>query len=282
MTEGPKIPSPTWMVGCGNLGSAIVDGWRAAGFDLGGLTVIRPSGREVEGVRTVATPAEAGPAPKILILAMKPQQLDKVAPALRPLLTAKTIVISTLAGVEAVSVRARFPGVAIIVRAMPNVAVEIRRGVIALFSPDADDSQRQAVAELFQPLGFAPWLDEEAGLAAIGSVAGAGPAYVARFIAALAKAGEQRGLSSEMAGIVALETVLGTAWLGAATRREMGEIARRVASPNGTTEAGLAVLDRDAVLDELIAVTIEAAARRGAELAEEAKSGSLAAAADLS
>ncbi len=282
MTEGPRIPAPTWMVGCGNMGGAIVDGWRASGFDLGGLTVIRPSGREVEGVRTVAGPAEAGPAPKIVILAMKPQQLDSVAPVLRPLLTAKTIVISLLAGVEADSVRARFPGVAAVVRAIPNIPVTIRRGVIALFSPDADEGQAQMVAELFQPLGFAPWVDEEHRLATIGSVAGAGPAYVARFIAALAKAGEQRGLSSEMAGIIALETVLGTAWLGAATKQDMAAIARRVASPNGTTEAGLAVLDRDAVLDELIAVTIEAAARRGAELAEEAKGGSLAAAAELS
>lgn len=282
MTGGPRIPNPTWMVGCGNLGAAIVDGWRAAGFDLGGLTIIRPSGQEIAGVRTVAAPGDAGPPPKIVILAMKPQQLDAVAPAVRSLLTAKTIVISTLAGVEAASLRERFPGVAAVVRAIPNLPIAIRRGVIALFSADGDDAQCQMVAELFQPLGFAPWLDEEAKLATIGSVAGAGPAYVARFIAALAKAGEKRGLSGEMAGIVALETVLGTAWLGAAAKHDMAEIARRVASPNGTTEAGLAVLDGDAVLDELIAVTIEAAARRGGELAEEAKSGSLAAAASLS
>ncbi len=282
MTELPRIPSPTWMVGCGNMGGAIVDGWRGAGFDLGGLTVIRASGRAVEGVRTVAAAADAGPAPKIVILAMKPQQLDEVALRMRPLLTAKTVVISMLAGVEAASLRARFPGVAAVVRAMPNLAVAIRRGVIALYSPDEKDALRQQVAELFQPLGFAPWVTDEAKLAAIGSVAGAGPAYVARFIAALAKAGEKRGLSSEMAGIVALETVLGTAWLGASTKHEMAEIARRVASPNGTTEAGLAVLDREGVLDELIAVTIAAAARRGEELAEEAKSGSLAASAELS
>lgn len=282
MTEGPRVPAPTWMVGCGNMGGAIVDGWRLAGFDLAGLTVIRPSGRAVEGVRTVTAPGEAGLAPKIVILAMKPQQLDTVAPTLRPLLTAKTIVISMLAGAETASLRARFPGVAAVVRAIPNLPVAIRRGVIALFSEDGDDAQRQMVAELFQPLGFAPWLDDEARLAAIGSVAGAGPAYVARFIAALAKAGEGLGLSNEMAGVVALETVLGTGWLGAASKQDMAEIARRVASPNGTTEAGLAVLDGDAVLDELIAVTIAAASRRGAELAEETKSGSLAAAAALS
>jgi pyrroline-5-carboxylate reductase len=79
-----------------------------------------------------------------------------------------------------------------------------------------------------------------------------------------------------MASTVALETVLGTAWMAAATGEDVDSIARRVASPKGTTEAGLAVLDRDAVFDELIAVTIEAAARRGTELAAEARSASLA------
>jgi pyrroline-5-carboxylate reductase len=75
---------------------------------------------------------------------------------------------------------------------------------------------------------------------------------------------------------IARETVLGTAWMAAATGESMDGIARRVASPNGTTEAGLAVLDRDDVLDQLVAVTIDAAARRSRELAEEAKGASLA------
>jgi pyrroline-5-carboxylate reductase len=159
---------------------------------------------------------------------------------------------------------------------MPNLPVAIRRGVVALYSGDADDETRQELSNLFGPLGFTLWTSDEAKLAAVGSVAGAGPAYVARFIAALAKAGEKRGLSRELASTIALETVLGTAWLAASKEEDMDSIARRVASPRGTTEAGLAVLDREAVLDQLIAVTIEAAARRGAELAEEAKSPSLA------
>ena len=143
--------------------------------------------------------------------------------------------------------------------------------MIGLFSEDADDQLKQQLGELFSTLGFAMWMADEARLSALGSVAGAGPAYVARFIAALAKAGEARGLSPEIAQTIAQETVLGTAWLASTTRESMPDIARRVASPNGTTEAGLAVLDRDHVLDELIGVTIEAAARRGAELAAEAR-----------
>jgi pyrroline-5-carboxylate reductase len=163
---------------------------------------------------------------------------------------------------------------------MPNLPVAIRRGVTALYSDDADEELSRQLGDLFAALGFAMWTADEARLAVIGSVAGAGPAYVARFVAALAKAGEERGLTREIASTIALETVLGTAWMAATNGESMDEVVRRVASPNGTTEAGLAVLDQ--ALDDLIGVTIEAAARRGRELAEEAKAGSLAESARLS
>jgi pyrroline-5-carboxylate reductase len=277
-----EIPSPTWFVGCGNMGGAIIDGWRTGGLDLSPITVIRPSGKEIEGVCTVASLADAGRAPEVAVLAFKPQKLDEIAPELRKYLSSKTVVVSLLAGVEAASLRERFPGVGAIVRAMPNLPVAVRRGVTGLYSPDADDNTQDELNNLFSALGWAMWMADEARLAALGSVAGAGPAYVARFIAALAKAGEKRGLSSETAAIVALETVLGTAWMAATDGETMESVAKRVASPKGTTEAGLKVLDHDHVLDELIALTIEAAARRGAQLAEEARGASLAEDASLS
>ena len=271
MSNGPRLPVPTWFVGCGNMGGAIVEGWRSAGIDLSSAVVIRPSGMPVVGVRTVQTFAEAGPPPRLVVLAFKPQKLDEIAPQLKSWLTSKTIVVSILAGVEAASLRARFPNAGTIIRAMPNLPVAIRRGVTALYSEYADEATRQELGTLFAALGFALWAADEAKFAAVGSVAGAGPAYVARFIAALAKAGEERGLSAEIASTVALETVLGTAWMAATTGESMDDVARRVASPKGTTEAGLAVLDHDKVLDQLIGVTIQAAAERGRQLAEDAR-----------
>ena len=263
------------------MGGAVVKGWRLAGLDLSSAVVIRPSGMPVEGVRTVTRYADAGASPRLVILAMKPQKLEEVTEQLGPSITDKSVIVSLLAGVEIDSLRQRFPNAAAVVRAMPNIPVAIRRGVIGLFSKDADETIRRQLSEIFAPLGFAPWMPDEVKLAAVGSVAGAGTAYVARFIDALRKSGEEWGLSSEIASVLALETVLGTAWLGATTRESMDDIVRRVASPNGTTEAGLAVLDRDRVLDQLIAVTIEAAARRGAELAAEAEAASLAGASQL-
>ena len=271
------LPGPTWFVGCGNMAGAMVEGWRSAGVELSQTVAIRPSGTPVEGVRTVQSVAEAGRPPKIVILGFKPQKLDEIAPALAPRLSAQTVVISILAGVEAQSLRSRFPGAAAIVRAMPNLPVAVRRGVIGLHSDDADDLLRQQLRQLFSVLGMVAWTATEAELAAIGSVAGAGPAYVARVIAALAKAGVRRGLDPDISATVALETVLGTGWMAAASGQSMDAIAKRVASPNGTTEAGLAMLDRDGVLDALIGVAIEAAARRGAELAADARGDNVAA-----
>ena len=276
MTGTLKLPDPTWFVGCGNMGRAILDGWRAGGLDLSPVTVIRPSGKPVEGARVVASLRDAGPPPKLAILAFKPQKLDEIAPELRQFLSAGTTLVSLLAGVEMTSLRQRFPGVGAIARATTNLPVAVRRGVTGLYSTDADTRTQQELNDLFSALGFTMWMADEQKLAVVGALTGAGPAYVARFVAALAKAGVDRGLSEEIASTLTVETVLGTAWMAATTGEGMESIAKRVASPKGTTQAGLDVLDRDAALDTLVAQTIDAAARRGAELAEEAKSPSLA------
>ena len=276
MTERLQLPAPTWFVGCGNMAGAILDGWRAAEIDLSPVTVIRPSGKAVDGVRVVSSVADAGPPPKLVVLGFKPQKLNDVAPELRQRLSSRTAIVSMLAGVQCETLRERFPGAGAIIRAMPNLSVAVRRGVTGLFSSDLDEVAREEIGNLFSALGFAMWMADEGRLAALSSVAGAGPAYVARFIAALTKAGVNRGLSEEIAATIARETVLGTAWMAATTGEDMASIAKRVASPKGTTEAGLAVLDGEAALDDLIAATINAAFVRGLELADEARGASLA------
>lgn len=261
---------PTWFVGCGHMAGALVAGWRKAGIDFAGAVAIRPSGMPVEGVRTVTKLPDA-PAPLRCVLGFKPQMLRAIASDLAPKLSAATVLVSMLAGVEAATLRGLFPQVQSVVRIMPNLPVANRHGVTALFSNDADQELRKRMRGLFGLLGLAIWTDSETELAAIGSLAGAGPAYVARFIRALAKAGEGRGLEPEVAARIALETVLGTALMATDGGENMDEVARRVASPRGTTEAGLAVLDENGALDALIARTIDAAGHRAAELAAEAR-----------
>jgi len=276
MSDKLTIPAPTWFVGCGNMGGAIIDGWRMAEIDLSPVTVIRPSGKAIDDVRVVTSVEEAGTAPKLVVLAFKPQKLAEIAPQLEPFVGSDTVVLSLLAGVELATLRGHLPRALGIIRAAPNLPVAVRRGVTGLYGDLAGGPLKQQIGDLFVAFGFAMWMADEQKLGALGAVAGAGPAYVARFIAALAKAAMKRGLSEEIASVLALETVLGTAWMAASSGESMESIAKRVASPKGTTQAGLDVLDREGVLDQLIGITIEAAARRGAQLAQEAKSASLA------
>src|SRR5689334_1230081 len=79
MTQAPQLPAPTWFVGCGNMGRAILDGWRSAGIDLSQVVAVDPAKPAIDGVKTVATPAEAGAPPKLVVLGFKPQKLDEVA-----------------------------------------------------------------------------------------------------------------------------------------------------------------------------------------------------------
>jgi pyrroline-5-carboxylate reductase len=263
-----RVPGSFWFVGCGNMAGAMVEGWRQAGMDLSSSVAIRPSARPVEGLRTVRSQFEAGSPPEYMLLGFKPQLLDEVASDLRRF-SDGAVIISILAGVELASLAARFPSAKAIVRAMPNLPVALRRGVVALVSDDADEALRQRLGERFRQLGTAIWSPNEASFGAVGAVAGAGPAYVARFIEALAAAGQARGLDPALALTVARETVFGTAWLAASTGEPMDEIVARVRSPKGTTDAGLAVLDAE--LPGLIDRTLTAAGRRSAELAEAAR-----------
>ena len=263
------LPS-TWFVGCGNMAGALIAGWQGAGIDFSEAVAIRPSGRPVPGLRTVAAIPDEPP-PLRCVLGFKPQMLGSIAPDLGPRLSDETVLVSMLAGVEADTLRRLFPGVRSVVRIMPNLPVAERRGVTALFSHDADAGLRKRMAGLFGLLGLALWTEREDQFGAVGSLAGAGPAYVARFIDALAKAGVERGLEPDSASSIALHTVLGTALMAEARGEDMASIARRVASPKGTTEAGLAVLDQDGALDDLVARTLEAAARRSHELAAAAR-----------
>ncbi|MCM8556567.1 pyrroline-5-carboxylate reductase family protein [Sphingomicrobium sediminis] len=266
--SGLVMPSG-WFVGCGNMGGAMVAGWVKAGVDLSALTAISPSGRDIPGV-AVSTDLPDGE-PEWVWLGHKPYQVEEVAAKVAPRIGAHTVILSILAGVECASLRRLFPEARAIVRLMPNLPVSDGEGVTGLYSDDADPALRDEISAIVGKLGFAPWGEHEADLTAISTVAGSGPAYVARFIAAMARQAEALGLPAEIAQRLALETVAGTGVMARASGEAMGPLATRVASPGGSTEAGLKVLDGDAGMDDLVARTVEAARRRTEEMAAAAR-----------
>jgi len=268
---GIPLPGPLWLIGCGNMAGAMLARWLECGIDPRQVTVVRPSGRSAgEGVRVVtALPEDEVPA--LVLLGVKPQKLDEVAPGLAPVLDARTILVSILAGVELATLRARFPTPRAIVRAMPNTPVRLGKGVIDLHADPIEVQAREAVTALMAPLGHVEWFDDERAFALAGHLTGAGPAFVYRFIEGLADAASQLGLPADQALRLAKAMVEGAGALAAASPDSPAELARRVASPGGTTEAGLKALDREEALAQLLLATLDASRRRGIELAEAAR-----------
>lgn len=264
-----SFPAPAWLVGCGNMAGAMVEGWRAGGMDFSGVTVIRPSGTPVAGIRTVTDyPDEK---PRFVMLGFKPQKLEEVVPGLAPHIGSDTILVSMLAGVGAATLRDRFPGARAIVRIMPNLPVAQVQGVTAVYSTDFDQVEFIENCRPLAGLGMVAWCESEEELGVIGAVASAGVAYVARFAEALGRAAETLGINPTRARSIAVQTLVGTSDLAKATGETMADLARRVASPRGTTEQGLAVLDAPDGLQPLLDRTLAAAIRRSKELAEEAR-----------
>jgi pyrroline-5-carboxylate reductase len=263
---------PLWLIGAGNMGGAMLRGWLGAGLDPAQVVVIDPGAAGLpEGVAAFAAPPPDGAAPATVVLAVKPQLIDAVAPALAPILEAETLLVSILAGVEIASLRARFPAPRGVLRVMPNTPVAVGKGVMALHGDGIDESATARAAELMAPLGLVEWIADESLFDAVTAVSGCGPAFVFRFIEALAEAGAALGLPADQAARLALATVEGSALLAAAASEPPATLADRVASPGGSTREGLNVLDEGGALKALLRKTLEAAARRNAELAAAAR-----------
>jgi pyrroline-5-carboxylate reductase len=265
------LPGPLWLIGCGNMAGAMLARWLQCGIDRSEISVVRPSGvAPADGIRTLTAPPE-DEVPAIVLLSVKPQKLDEVAPLLAPALDRHTILVSILAGVELTSLRGRFAAPEAIVRAMPNTPVRLGKGVVALIAEGAGGEARGAVDALTAPLGHGEWFDDEARFALAGHLAGAGPAFLFRFLDALAAAGAALGLPGDQAMRLAKAMVEGAGALAAASADGPAELARRVASPGGTTEAGLRVLDEEDALRKLVEKTLDASRRRGIEMAAAAR-----------
>lgn len=264
MSGRPSI----WLVGCGNMGGAMLNGWLASGINPDAIHVIDPNADALpSGVAYGATPPE-GHSPDILVLAIKPQLLADVSPALP--VTPSTMIVSILAGVEVETLSAALPGAAAYVRVMPNMPAAIGEGISAVYGPTLDAVGRDLVGGLIAPLGRVEWIEDEALFHGVTGVSGSGPAFVLRFVEALAAGGVAEGLSPDFALRLALETLAGSARLALSTGRSPHELVESVRSPNGTTHAGLNVMDASNFA-EIVRQTVAATANRSRELADAAR-----------
>jgi pyrroline-5-carboxylate reductase len=254
------------MVGCGRMGGAILKG--LGGAPHGEIYVVDPNAPPPEGAVHVRSLAELPPleGPTVL-LAVKPQVIGALLPALPALMRGDALVVSIIAGLSLETLKSALGERAALVRAMPNTPAAVLAGISgAVAGPGVGAPHRARVEALLGAVGEVVWLQDEILIEAVTAVSGSGPAYFFRFAEALADAGMKLGLPPQVAQRLARRTLEGAGALAASTERPLSELRAEVTSPAGTTAAGLARLDAEARLQGLLEETTRAAFDRAVEL----------------
>jgi len=261
--HGPD--GPVLLVGCGRLGSAIVEGWLEFGpIDPRQLMILTPSAKPVcefaARKGSLVNPSiERLCCARVVVLAVKPALWRQAVRDL-PSFGAGTVIISVMAGVPAKAIEdvMQLP----VARAMPTTAVARGQGVVALWSGSREAAG--SARALFAPVADVVELGIEAQIDIATAVSGSGPAYVHAFTLALAAAGEEAGLSRTDARRLARGAVRSAA--AASDEESLEDLIARIASPGGTTRAGLTAA-RENDLDGAVKAAVAAALSRARELA---------------
>ncbi len=268
MTGTFSLDTDVVLIGCGRLGSALVEGWLATpGFKADRLTIIaRHETRATDQAR--AAGATINPAPErmrdvgILVLAVKPAVWREALQPFADFIPGDTVVVSVMAGVRLDDIQKAVGGRPV-ARLMPTTAVAQRQGVAGLY---ASDARAGAMATaLFEGMADVVPLEAEDLLDPATGVAGSAPAFVYAFIQALARAGEAEGLTPEAAVRLA-RGALRSAAAGVSAGQSLEEAVERIASKGGTTRAGLDALEADGGAARAATAAVSAAVARAREL----------------
>ena len=261
------------LIGCGNMGGALLKGWAAGSFaeQLTQVDIVKPTppaeDLQIAGVNFHTSLDAIEHTPDIIVWGVKPHQLEGVIPQSVKQFGDAPLYISIAAGKTLANLSAYTGGLNYsIVRAMPNTPVIVNLGITGLCAnTNLDEAQGALVEELFSSVGTAAWIDE-AQMNALTALCGSGPAYAFYFMECLAHAAEAIGLDSEAADILARQMLLGAAELAASTDEGLVSLRENVTSPNGVTAAALNVWMEPGTLDGQAKDALEAAISRAVEM----------------
>lgn len=269
----PKLPI-LGFIGAGNMASALIRGVLAAGLwdpdavyatdiDKAKLQALKRRTK----IHTRSDNVALVRAAQVIVLAVKPQDLDPVLQAICPIIGPSHLVVSIAAGVPISRIEERLGGEVRVVRAMPNTPALVGQGMTALVPGRyASGADTRLVEQLFAAVGQAVVLPDERMLDAVTGLSGSGPAYVFLFAEGLIAGGVAAGLTAALAARLTYQTIAGAAALLQQTGQGPEALRAQVTSPGGTTLAGLSELHRRGFKDALVAAVI-AATRRSQELA---------------
>ena len=263
-------------IGAGNMAQAIIRGLLHGGAFLSPKQVIAsdPARASLDklqlaypGLVAATDNAQVCAAADVIVLAVKPQIVDKVLSQLAPHFRSKSLLISVAAGVSTTAIESKLPVGTRVIRSMPNTAATVLAGATGLCKGSCATDEDVAAAErFFSSVGRTVVL-EESLMDAVTGLSGSGPAYVMVMIEALADGGVKVGLHRDTALMLAAQTVYGSAKLLLETGEHPGRLKDMVTSPGGTAIAGLHTLESGGLRRTLIDA-VEAATRRAAELGE--------------
>ena len=262
------------LVGCGNMGYAMLAGWLNSGkLASSEAAVVEPNNELRDraarlGVTVAASGAELADtlSPELIVIAVKPQVLRDVIAGYRGFAGSATF-LSIAAGVGVAAFTGILGAGTAVVRCMPNTPAAIGKGMMVVYSnANVAETAKAFVGELLSASGEVATIDDESLMDAVTAVSGSGPAYVFHFIECLTAAAEKVGLPPETARLLAMQTVHGAASLAAESREDPALLRKQVTSPNGTTAAALDVLMGEDRLKDLVVEAVEAARARSVEL----------------
>jgi pyrroline-5-carboxylate reductase len=263
------------LVGCGNMGFAMLSGWLKAGrLEPGDVRVVEPGEALRRRVRDLKVEAVADASalpqalrPDLVMFAVKPQVIRAVVPAYRRFAASGATFLSIAAGTRIALFEELLGGNVPVMRCMPNTPAAIGKGMMVLVSNGRVAPAMDAFIEaLMSASGRVARIGSEDLMDAVTAVSGSGPAYIFHFIECLAAAAEKAGLPAETAKLLAMQTVHGATCLAAESGEEPGRLREQVTSPNGTTAAALGVLMGGNRLRDLLVEAVEAARKRSVEL----------------
>lgn len=255
------------VIGAGAMGEALIAGWLAAGHtDIRIVDAYAPRVAELEerhGVRgtDVADAATAD----VVVLAVKPHQVDDVLADLRDHLGRATLVVSIAAGVPLRQLAAGLPEGQPVVRVMPNTPALVGQGMAGVVvGPTATDEHRDHVVGLMDAVGKSVVIEESA-IDALTALSGSGPAYLFLVAEAMIEAGVHQGLTRPQATALVNQTFVGSAAMLATSGSSASVLREQVTSPAGTTAAALRALEDHGVRAAFLA-GVEACAERSREM----------------
>jgi pyrroline-5-carboxylate reductase len=223
--------------------------------------------KKTYGVQAVKDKTKVIRSSRAVILAVKPQSVDKALTALSPIWSPNKILISICAGVPMSYLGQFFPETPKIIRVMPNTPALVLSGISAICKNSVAEEEDLALAEsIFNAIGETVRVEENQ-LDAVTGLSGSGPAYVFTILEGLTDAGVKMGLPRSISQKLAVQTVWGSSQMARQMSWPLSQLKEMVTSPGGTTIYGLHVMEK-AGLHGILMEAVEAATRRSKELGE--------------